>query len=55
MNVRGNSVEEIVRALTLSKGRVGGPNGAAARVGLNRTTLLARMKKLGIDPKDYAA
>jgi formate hydrogenlyase transcriptional activator len=48
-------VEEIVRSLTLSKGRVGGPNGAAARMGINRTTLLARMKKLGIDPGDYAA
>jgi formate hydrogenlyase transcriptional activator len=48
-------VEEIVRALTLSKGRVGGPNGVAARMGINRTTLLARMKKLGIDPGDYAA
>jgi formate hydrogenlyase transcriptional activator len=27
---------------------VGGRNGAAARLGLNRTTLLARMRKLGI-------
>jgi formate hydrogenlyase transcriptional activator len=44
----------IVRALTLSKGRVGGADGAAARMALNRTTLLARMKKLGIDPRDYA-
>jgi DNA-binding NtrC family response regulator len=28
---------------------VGGANGAAARLGLKRTTLIARMKKLGID------
>ena len=38
--------DEIVRALTESKGRVGGADGAAARMGINRTTLLARMKKL---------
>jgi len=47
--------EEIVRALALSKGRVGGSNGAAARLGINRTTLLARIRKLGIDPRDYTA
>jgi formate hydrogenlyase transcriptional activator len=27
---------------------VGGPYGAAARLGLKRTTLIAKMKKLGI-------
>ena len=43
--------EEIVRALTESKGRVGGADGAAARLGINRTTLLARIKKFGIDPQ----
>jgi formate hydrogenlyase transcriptional activator len=46
--------EEIVRALTESKGRVGGADGAAARIGVNRTTLLARIKKFGIDPRQYA-
>jgi formate hydrogenlyase transcriptional activator len=46
--------DAIVRALTVSMGRVGGTDGAAARMGLNRTTLLARMKKLGIDSRDYA-
>jgi transcriptional regulator with GAF, ATPase, and Fis domain len=45
--------EEIVRALTECKGRVGGADGAAARMRINRTTLLARMKKLGIDPRQY--
>jgi formate hydrogenlyase transcriptional activator len=45
--------DEIVRALTEAKGRVGGADGAAARMRMNRTTLLARMKKLGIDPRDY--
>jgi len=46
--------EEIERALAESKGRVGGADGAAARLGINRTTLLARMKKFGIDPRQYA-
>jgi formate hydrogenlyase transcriptional activator len=46
--------DQIVRALTETKGRVGGADGAAARLRMNRTTLLARMKKLGIDPRDYA-
>lgn len=46
--------EDIVQALTESKGRVGGADGAAARMGINRTTLLSRMKKLAIDPRQYA-
>jgi transcriptional regulator with GAF, ATPase, and Fis domain len=45
--------EEIVGALIESKGRVGGPVGAAARLRVNRTTLIARMKKLGIDPRRF--
>jgi formate hydrogenlyase transcriptional activator len=45
---------EIVRVLGETKGRVGGAEGAAARLGINRTTLLSRMKKLGIDPKQFA-
>src|ERR1700691_2968414 len=43
--------DRIVRILKETKGRVGGPNGAAARLGLKRTTLLTRMKKMGIDPR----
>jgi len=46
--------EEIERALTESKGKVGGADGAAARLGINRTTLLARIKKFGINPRQYA-
>jgi formate hydrogenlyase transcriptional activator len=45
--------EEIIRALTESKGRVAGSDGAAARMGINRTTLLSRMKKYGIHSKQY--
>src|SRR5467141_2276859 len=45
---------EIVRALTACNGRVGGADGAAARLGMNRTTFLSRMKKFGIYAKQYA-
>jgi formate hydrogenlyase transcriptional activator len=45
-----NDRDEIVRVLNLSHGRVAGADGAAVRMGLKRTTLIARMKKLGIDP-----
>lgn len=43
--------EEILRALTETAGRVGGPDGAAARLGLKRTTFIAQMKRLGITPR----
>jgi formate hydrogenlyase transcriptional activator len=46
-----NERDEMVRILKLTKGRVAGPEGAAARMGLKRTTLIARMKKLGVDPR----
>jgi formate hydrogenlyase transcriptional activator len=46
--------EEIIRALTECKGSVGGEDGAAARLGINRTTLLSRMKKLGINAKQFS-
>jgi formate hydrogenlyase transcriptional activator len=45
--------DQIVQALAACKGRVGGTDGAAARLGMNRTTLLSRMKKFGIYAKQY--
>ncbi len=39
----------ILETLQQTDGVVGGPNGAAARLGLPRTTLLAKMKRLGIN------
>jgi formate hydrogenlyase transcriptional activator len=45
--------DEIVRALTECKGRVAGADGAAAHIGIIRTTLISRMKRLGINPYDY--
>jgi formate hydrogenlyase transcriptional activator len=46
--------DQIIRALTACKGRVGGADGAAASLGMNRTTFLSRMKKFGIYAKQYA-
>jgi formate hydrogenlyase transcriptional activator len=42
--------DQIIRALKEADGRIGGPNGAANRLGLKRTTLITRMNKLGIVP-----
>jgi formate hydrogenlyase transcriptional activator len=39
---------EILRALEQAKGVIAGPNGAAARLGLKRSTFQVRMHKLGI-------
>jgi formate hydrogenlyase transcriptional activator len=46
-----NQRDEMVRILKMTNGRVAGPDGAAARMGLKRTTLIARMKKLGVEPR----
>jgi formate hydrogenlyase transcriptional activator len=40
--------DEIVRILKVTNGQVGGPDGAAARMGIKRTTLISRMKKFDI-------
>jgi formate hydrogenlyase transcriptional activator len=40
--------EHIVRTLGETKWVIGGPTGAAARLGMKRTTLQSRMRKLGI-------
>jgi formate hydrogenlyase transcriptional activator len=41
--------EHILKILRETRGVLSGPNGAAARLGLKRTTLQGKMKKLGID------
>jgi transcriptional regulator with GAF, ATPase, and Fis domain len=45
--------EHILRVLRETKGMIGGPHGAAERLGLKRTTLNSKLKKLGITRKDY--
>ena len=44
--------QRIIRILQETKGRISGPNGAALRLGIKRSTLLDRMKKFGINPRD---
>lgn len=44
--------DQIVQALKESGGRVGGASGAAAQLGLKRTTLIAHMKRLGINARE---
>ena len=57
VEVVGNYEEQarIVRILQETKGRISGPNGAALRLGVKRSTLLDRMKKLGIDARAVKA
>jgi formate hydrogenlyase transcriptional activator len=45
--------EHIVRILRETKGVIGGQYGAALRLGLKRTTLASKMRKLGISPKAH--
>jgi formate hydrogenlyase transcriptional activator len=45
--------DHILRALREAKGMIGGPTGAAAKLGLKRTTLNSKIKKLGIVRGDY--
>ena len=46
--------EHILEVLRETNGVVAGPRGAALRLGLKRTTLLSRMKKLGITTADVS-
>jgi formate hydrogenlyase transcriptional activator len=47
-NVSGAERARILQVLKETKGMVGGTNGAAARLGLKRTTLQSRMRKYDI-------
>ena len=47
--------DHIVEALQNSRGVISGHNGAAARLGMKRTTLQYRMRKLGIEQKRVCA
>ncbi len=43
----------ILQALKEANGMIGGPSGAARRLGMKRTTLYSKMKKLNISPVDF--
>jgi formate hydrogenlyase transcriptional activator len=45
--------EHILRILRETGGVISGPRGAAARLGMKRTTLQSRMQKMGITRSDY--
>jgi len=45
--------DHILRILRETKGLIAGPKGAAARLGLKRTTLNSKLKKLGIERDDF--
>ena len=52
-NIAIREREQILRALRECHGRLGGADGAAARLGLKRTTLQSRLDHLGIKPGVY--
>ena len=47
--------EHILRTLQQTRGVIMGPNGAAVRLGIKRSTLYARMRKLGISRSNQAS
>jgi transcriptional regulator with GAF, ATPase, and Fis domain len=53
--LRDSERQHIIRALARSRGMLGGARGAAQLLGLPRSTLQYRIKKLGIQPEDYLA
>jgi PAS domain S-box-containing protein len=45
--------QKILKALHECRGKLGGPDGAAARLGLKRTTLQSKLDQLGIKPGEF--
>jgi formate hydrogenlyase transcriptional activator len=52
-SLEGTEREHIIRILKESGGMLSGSRGAAHRLGVKRTTLQSKMKRLGITRKDY--
>jgi formate hydrogenlyase transcriptional activator len=52
--IESSERDQLLRVLKETRGRIGGPLGAAERLGLKRTTLLARIKKYGINPRQFS-
>jgi len=53
VNLRDNERERILRALRACHGQLGGADGAAARLGLKRTTLQSKLDQFGIKPAAF--
>jgi len=51
--LRDREREHIIEILRQTRGALSGPAGAAARLGLKRTTLQYKMQRLGINRLDY--
>jgi formate hydrogenlyase transcriptional activator len=51
--LRDREREHIIEILRQTRGALSGPSGAAARLGLKRTTLQYKMQRLGISRSDY--
>ncbi len=45
--------EHILRVMQETRGMISGPTGAAARLGLKRTTLQSKLQRMGIKARDY--
>jgi formate hydrogenlyase transcriptional activator len=52
-NLQAAERDHILRVLRETRGMIGGSGGAAERLGLKRTTLNSKLKKLGIERGDY--
>jgi formate hydrogenlyase transcriptional activator len=52
--LEGAEREHIIRVLRETRGMISGPTGAARRLGLKRTTLQSKIRRLGITRRDYA-
>jgi formate hydrogenlyase transcriptional activator len=53
VTLRDKEREHIIEILRQTRGALSGPSGAAARLGLKRTTLQYKMQRLGISRMDY--
>ncbi len=53
VSLRDKEREHIIEILRQTRGALSGPSGAAARLGLKRTTLQYKMQRLGISRTDY--
>jgi formate hydrogenlyase transcriptional activator len=53
LTLRDREREHIIEILRQTRGALSGPSGAAARLGLKRTTLQYKMQRLGITRTDY--
>ena len=53
MTLHDKERQHIIEVLRQTRGVLSGPSGAAARLGVKRTTLQYKMQRLGISRTDY--